>query len=70
MLCVGLLIPCSSWSAQGAGTTALDADRWLEIDLYWFKQQEVKASTRQFWDRFEPLYRGIRGYRGVILNIG
>lgn len=70
MLCVGLLVPCSSWSAQGPGTDALEADRWLEIDLYWFKQAEIKASARQFWDRFEPLYRGVRGYRGVILNIG
>jgi hypothetical protein len=64
------MAPRSSWSAQAPGTTALDTDRWLEIDLYWFKQQEIKASARQFWDRFEPLYRGVRGYRGVILNIG
>ena len=47
LLCVGLLVPRSSWSAQAAGTTALDADRWLEIDLYWFRQQEIKASKEQ-----------------------
>jgi hypothetical protein len=70
LLCVGVLVPRSLWSADTSGTTALDADRWLEIDLYWFRQQEIKASTRQFWDRFEPLYRGVQGYRGVILNIG
>ncbi len=45
-------------------------DRWMEIDLYWFKQKEIKQSVRQFWDRFQPLYAGVSGYRGVILNIG
>jgi hypothetical protein len=49
---------------------SLAADRWLEIDLYWFKEHEIAASARQFWGRFEPLYRGVSGYRGVILNIG
>lgn len=56
--------------AQTRTVASVDADRWLEIDLYWFKQQEISDSVREFWDRFEPLYRGVRGYRGVILNIG
>ena len=51
-------------------TTSVDTDRWLEIDLYWFKQHQVADSVRTFWDRFHPLYAGVRGYRGVILNIG
>ena len=71
LLGVWLIVPLSSWVCPGARhELALDADRWLEIDLYWFKQQDIAASARQFWDRFEPLYRGVRGYRGVILNIG
>jgi hypothetical protein len=49
---------------------ASTTDRWMEIDLYWFKQQNSKESVQQFWDRFQPLYAGVRGYRGVILNIG
>lgn len=49
---------------------ASTTDRWLEIDLYWFKQNDIKDSVRQFWDRFQPLYAGVTGYRGAILNIG
>ncbi len=45
-------------------------DRWLEIDLYWFKQGEITPSVQQFWDRFQPLFAGVQGDRGVILNIG
>jgi hypothetical protein len=51
-------------------TTSIDTDRWLEIDLYWFRQNDIQGSAQQFWDRFQPLFAGIRGYRGVILNIG
>lgn len=42
----------------------------MEIDLYWFKQRELKGSVNEFWERFQPLYAGVSGYRGVILNIG
>src|ERR1035441_7152038 len=49
---------------------ASTTDRWMEVDLYWFKQQNSKESVQQFWDRFQPLYAGVTGYRGVILNIG
>ncbi len=55
---------------QAPLVTSVDTDRWLEIDLYWFKQHQVADSVRTFWDRFQPLYAGVRGYRGVILNIG
>ncbi|MGP8270456.1 MAG: hypothetical protein ACLQLH_10345 [Terracidiphilus sp.] len=42
----------------------------MEIDLYWFKQKDLKKSVHEFWDRFQPLYAGVSGYRGVILNFG
>jgi hypothetical protein len=45
-------------------------DRWLEIDLYWFEQRDIRGSVSAFWDRFQPLYAGLEGYRGVILNVG
>ncbi len=45
-------------------------DRWMEIDLYWFQQDDIQNSVDKFWDRFAPLYRGVQGYRGVILNVG
>lgn len=67
--------------AEGAGrpraqrTAPLSAypipgDRWLEIDLYWFELKDIAGSVKGFWDRFEPLYAGVQGYRGVILNVG
>ena len=37
---------------------AATTDRWMEIDLYWFKQKDLKKSVREFWDRFQPLYAG------------
>lgn len=45
-------------------------DRWMEIDLYWFDQKDIPGSVRCFWNRFAPLYRNVRGDRGLILNIG
>lgn len=45
-------------------------DRWMEIDLYWFEPTDISGSAKSFWDRFYPLYEGIRGDRGVILNVG
>ncbi len=49
---------------------SIPGDRWLEIDLYWFEQKDIAGSVRVFWDHFQPLYAGVQGYRGVILNIG
>lgn len=57
----------------GAPSKSLDevhADRWLEIDLYWFDRDKIEGSAEQFWDRFAPLFAGIDGWRGVILNVG
>ncbi len=30
----------------------------------------MTPSVQQFWDRFQPLFVGVSGYRGVLLNIG
>lgn len=46
------------------------ADRWVEIDLYWFDAEAPERSAAAFWDRYAPLYRNVAGYRGAILNIG
>ncbi len=57
---------------QDAGAVqghSLTADRWLELDLYWFRQPNLDESAQQFWKRFLPLYAGIEGYRGVILSV-
>jgi len=42
----------------------------MEIDLYWFDQSDLSGSTSHFWDRFAPLYQGVQGDRGLILNVG
>ncbi len=46
------------------------ADRWVEIDLYWFDPANVERSADTFWTRYAPLYRGVSGYKGVVLNLG
>ena len=53
-----------------AQTVTVPADRWMEIDLYWFEQAGIAQSVSEFWDRFAPLYQGVSGYKGIILNIG
>lgn len=47
-----------------------DADRWLEIDLYWFDKDHIRDSAAAFLQRVAPLYAGLSGWRGVILNVG
>jgi len=48
----------------------LSTDRWLEIDLYWFKLNDISGSVKEFWDRYHPLFRNVGGIRGIILCIG
>ncbi len=55
---------------RSAATDSIPGDRWMEIDLYWFEQKDIAGSVKAFWDRFQPLYAGVQGDRGVILNIG
>jgi hypothetical protein len=63
--------PASFTAFASAGSQpCIQTDRWLEIDLYWFEQGDEAGSVRQFWDRFQPLFAGVCGYRGVILNVG
>ena len=67
MLLAAIPIPAF---ATTASQPCIQTDRWLEIDLYWFKQHDQAGSVSQFWDRFLPLFDGVCGYRGVILNVG
>lgn len=65
-----LLMWIACLSPTPATALPVATDRWVEIDLYWFDAASPQRSASQFWDRYEPLYRNVRGYRGVILNIG
>ena len=60
----------SSASVNSKSAYPIPGDRWLEIDLYWFAQKDIPGSVHKFWDRFQPLFAGVEGYRGVILNVG
>ncbi len=50
--------------------TAIDTDRWLEIDLYWFGHDNIEKSVDLFWERYHPLMDDITGWKGIILNVG
>lgn len=56
--------------ASTASQQCIQTDRWLEIDLYWFKQHNQAESVSEFWNRFRPMFDGVCGYRGAILNVG
>ena len=51
-------------------TSFVSADRWLEIDLFWFNKNDMKASSIMFWERMYPLFADIYGEKGVIVNLG
>jgi hypothetical protein len=48
----------------------LPSDRWVEIDLYWFNREDIRGSVAGFSERVAPLFMGVQGQRGVIINIG
>ncbi|HUB61667.1 MAG TPA: hypothetical protein VL978_13230, partial [Puia sp.] len=59
--------------AQGGGSGpagTIAADRWLEVDLYWFDKDRIHGSAEEFWARMAPFFEGIEGWKGVILNVG
>jgi hypothetical protein len=68
LLAIGLLILFRVNAADIKVT--VPADRWMEIDLYWFDLDNMDASVNLFWERYSPLMEGVAGWKGVILNIG
>lgn len=67
---VGCADPDSQTTDKQTAAAEVPGDRWMEIDLYWFDQADIARSVSCFWDRYAPLYRNIRGDRGLILNVG
>ena len=69
-----LIIANSGALAQDANVVSsspsVKADRWIEIDLYWFDRNDIQGSSERFWQRCAPLFEGAEGWRGVILNVG
>lgn len=66
LICFLLFVPPIASKAS----EQLKTDRWLEIDLCWFEQKNMEQSVNQFWERFYPLFQGIDGWRGIVLNVG
>lgn len=62
--------PASATASPSHTNAAVPGDRWLEIDLYWFDRDHMQDSVNAFWDRFTPLYQGVEGDKGLILNVG
>ena len=48
----------------------LPFDRWIEMDLQWFKPDQPEDQLQTLLDRLAPLYRSVAGQRGLIFNVG
>src|SRR5208283_526245 len=71
VICFLLLLPVVGRAgAVPDHPTGLRADRWIELDLYWFDHEHIAQSVSQFLDRTYPLYQNATGWRGVIVNVG
>jgi hypothetical protein len=53
-----------------SSSPSIPGDRWMEIDLYWFRLIDISGAVTAFWDRYLPLYANVEGDRGLLLNIG
>ena len=45
-------------------------DRFVEVDLFWFDHSGPRRAADEFWDRMAPLFAGVDGWRGLIVNLG
>jgi hypothetical protein len=69
-IAMALLVLMAAALRSHAAPSAVPADRWLEMDLYWFDPTEVERAADAFWTRFAPLYRDVAGHKGIVLNLG
>ena len=69
-IAAALLLLIGTTLRAGATPPTVPADRWMEVDLYWFDPTDVERSADTFWTRFAPLYRGVSGHKGIVLNLG
>ena len=56
--------------ASQAQKITVPADRWLELDLYWFEKTDIHGSAEKFMARYHPLFENVEGWKGIILNTG
>jgi hypothetical protein len=48
----------------------LPFDRWVEMDLQWFRPGALDQQIPELVQRLKPLYASISGKRGLIFNVG
>ena len=48
----------------------LPFDRWIEMDVQWFKPDRLEDQLHTLLDRLAPFYRSVAGQRGLIFNVG
>ncbi len=59
--------PIGNFSPSGP---TVQTDRWLEIDLFFFQGERLEDDVDAVVERFAPLWRDVRGDRGLILCCG
>jgi hypothetical protein len=50
--------------------SSIHKDRWVEIDLNWFDRYQIHAKTEELAQSLVPLFKGVQGAKGMILNCG
>lgn len=54
----------------GSITPRMNTDRWLEMDLFFFREKPFRDEARALLARLAPLYRGVEGDQGIVLCCG
>ena len=67
LLVFGFLFLTTGLSAQ---SKPIQTDRWVELDIYWFDKDNIKASAEELLDRYHLLFDDIDGWKGIIINTG
>jgi len=58
------------YSLNAKFNNTFGADRWVEIDLKYFHPDSIPDKTAALINRIEPLYRNVRGEKGLIICAG
>ena len=45
----------------------MNTDRWIEMDLFFFREKPFRAEARALLERLAPLYRDVEGDHGIVL---
>jgi hypothetical protein len=51
----------------GIHALPMQTDRWIEMDLFFFKEKPFRTEARALLERLAPLYREVEGDHGIML---